>query len=113
MAVAALSASPALAAKGGRNGASISVPDGVYAGTTVATVNPGGSDTRVRAKCFQNGGLVYEQRVKVDANNQATLTLGPTPSWSGGPANCTAEEGYYSTSFRWHTLATTTFNVSD
>lgn len=90
----------------------ISVPDGVFASTTTATVNPGG-DVYVRARCYQNGDHVYEQYVGVDSNNQAVLQLGPTPLWSGGAADCTAEEGSFGRNQRWHTIARTSFSVSD
>lgn len=89
----------------------ISVPDGTYGDTTVATVNPGG-DVWVRARCYQ-GSLVYEQYVKVNADNQATLSLGPTPSWTGGDATCTAQEGEFTRNNRWRVLAETTFNAWD
>ena len=89
----------------------ISVPDGTYADTTVATVNPGGS-VWVRARCYQDS-LVYEQYVKVNGDNQATLTLGPTPSWSGGDATCIAQEGTFGKTNRWKVLAETTFNAWD
>lgn len=89
----------------------ISVPDGNYGETTVATVNPGG-DVWVRARCYQ-GGLVYEQYVKANGENQATLSLGPTPSWTGGDATCTAQEGEFTRNNRWRVLAETTFSAWD
>jgi hypothetical protein len=89
----------------------ITVPDGNYGDTTVATVNPGG-DVWVRARCFQ-GSLVYEQYVKANGANQATLTLGPTPSWSSGDATCIAQEGTFGKTNRWKVLAETTFNAWD
>ena len=69
--------------------------------------------TWVMAECYQNGTVVYRQYVKVDpATHQATLTLGPTPSWYSGAASCRAEEGIWCKGSRWRVLATTTFNVS-
>jgi hypothetical protein len=91
----------------------IAVPDGVFAGTTTATVNPGGSDVWARGRCYQGGSLVYEEYVRVDANNRATLTLGPTANWTAGSASCTAEELVLGRNQRWHTLAIADFNVSD
>jgi hypothetical protein len=38
-------------------------------------------------------------------------TLGPTPMWTGGAADCTAEEGTWSKSGRWRVLARTSFHV--
>jgi len=88
----------------------ITVPDGAFATTTVATVNPGGSTVWARARCYQDR-LVYEQYVRLDAYNQATLTLGPTPSWKGGDASCNAQAGTFGTNGRWKVLAETTFKV--
>ncbi len=103
------------AAKGG-NGhghggtpASITVPDGVFAGTTTATANPGGEGTWVHAKCYQAGSLVLEQWRMVDSNNQATLNLGPTQLWQSGAADCTAEEGYFGNNSAFRVMAGTTF----
>jgi hypothetical protein len=94
-----------------RGNAVITVADGVFAGTSTATVNPGG-DAWVRARCYQAGTRVYEQYVRVDANNQAVLTLGPTPSWTRGSADCTAEELSLTSKGRWQVLAKTVFYVS-
>lgn len=103
------------AARGGNGGGGgvLTVPDGVFAGTTTATANPGDDGTWVMAECFQNGTVVYRQYVKVDpTTHQATLTLGPTPSWSSGAASCRAEEGTWFKGSRWRVLATTTFEVT-
>ena len=96
---------------GGGTSGSITVLDGIFGGTTTATVNPGGEGTRVHTICFNDGGTAMESYVGVDANNQATITLGPTPSWSSGPATCVAEEGYWSNT-RWRAVAETSFFVS-
>lgn len=97
----------------GRYKSTLTIPDGAFASTTTATANPGGENTWVMAECFQNGTIVYRQYVKVDATTfQATLTLGPTPSWVSGAASCRGEEGTWSRSGRWHVVATTTFEVS-
>ena len=115
-----LGANDAFAARGGNGnghgggntaGGTLTVPDGVFGGTTTATANPGG-DAWVKARCFQDGTLVYYQSDHVDLNNQVVLTLGPTPLWSAGGASCTAEEGYYTSNWAWRTLATTTFQVA-
>ena len=95
------------AARGGKG--TIVVPDGVFGGTVTATVNPGGEGTWARAFCYQNGALVYGQYVRVDANNQATFQLGPTPSWQGGDASCVAEELLKKNNGGWRVLASTTF----
>jgi len=90
----------------------ITVPDGVFAGTTTATLNPGGA-VWAFAQCYQGGTLVYAEFVKATSSNTATFTLGPTPLWQGGSANCTAEEGAWGPNGRWRAVASTTFNVSD
>ena len=95
-----------------RNSGHITVPDGVFGGTTEATVNPGGDTIWVMAECWQNAQVVYRQYVKVGDDNVATLTLGPTPSWQGGAASCSAEEGTWFKGTRWRVLASTTFEVA-
>ena len=121
LAIATLSATSVLAAPGGNgkgngngNGGggehSITVPDGTFAGTAMATVNPGGDNAWVHAECFQDGSLVYVQNVEVDENSHAMLTFGPTPSWTGGSADCTADELRWNGK-RFRTLASTTFHV--
>lgn len=82
--------SPADAA--GRPSAAIAVPDGVFGGTTTATANPGG-ESWVHIRCYTAGSVGLEAWKKVDANDQATFQLGPTPSWASGGATCEATEG--------------------
>ncbi len=89
----------------------ISVPDGVFGGTTTATTHTGPT-TWVHAACYQGGMKVYEQYVKTDSNNQAVLTLGPTPFWPSGAASCTADEGTWMANGRFKVSATTDFSVS-
>lgn len=99
------------AGKPGGNGgtSSFQVADGRFASTTTAS---GGTGTWVHAKCYQSGKLVYEQFVKYDTTKTATLTLGPTPSWTGGSASCTGEDGWWQNGTRWRILATDTFSVT-
>jgi hypothetical protein len=91
----------------------ITVPDGVFAGSTTATLNPGGSNSWAYVECYQGGTLVYQLYRKADTSNQATFILGPTPLWTSGAANCIAEEGYWGKNMHWRTVASTTFNVTD
>jgi hypothetical protein len=91
----------------------ITVPDGVYGGTTTATLNPGGTGIWAYARCYQGETLVYAETVRANSSNEATFTLGPTPLWTGGAANCTAEEGTWSRNHKWRAVAATTFNVTD
>jgi hypothetical protein len=96
----------------GRSGVLV-VPDGVFGGLTTATANPGDEGTWIMAVCYQNGGVALQTWVKVDpATHQATLTLGPTPSWPDGAASCYAEEGSFFKGGRWRAIADTTFEVS-
>ena len=97
----------------GRNSGVLTIPNGSFGGTTVADANPGVEGTWVMAECFQNGVVVYRQYVKVDpATRQAVLTLGPTPSWTSGPATCRGEEGTWFKGSRWRVVATTTFEAA-
>ena len=100
----------AFAGRGG--GGVLTIADGSFASTTVATANPGTDGTWVMAECYQNDVLVYRQYVKVDpTTHQATLTLGPTPSWTSGAASCRGEEGTWFKGTRWRVLAETTFSA--
>jgi hypothetical protein len=123
LAVALFAASPVLAGKGkpaSGNGpvtGVITVPDTQYAGTTTATVNPGGADTYVFVQCYApdfGGTYVYAAYFPVDSSNHATV--GPLWStlWPQGNASCTAEEGYFTRNGfgRWESLAATTFHVT-
>lgn len=96
----------------------ITVPDAVHGGTTVATV----TDNIVRnntegnyvlVQCY-NPDYVYAAYFAVDENNQALL--GPLTSslWTSGPANCVATEGYFTKMGwgKWVVIAQTTFNVT-
>jgi hypothetical protein len=97
----------------GRHGGALTIPDGTFAGTTTATANPGTEGTWVMGECYQDGTLVYRQYVRVDpSTHTATLTLGPTPSWTSGAASCRGEEGSWFKGGRWRVVATTTFEVS-
>lgn len=108
--VGALAISTALAGRsaGASATSTFNVPDGTFASTTTAT---GASSAWVRARCYQGGVLVYEQYVKVEGGS-ATLTLGPTPSWSSGSATCDAQDGWFRNGTRWRVVATDTFAVS-
>ena len=117
--MALVTASAAVAAAGGKGNGQvtgvISVPNVEYAGTTTATVNPGGSDTYVFVQCYTpDGRYVYAAYFPVDASNHAQL--GPLWStlWSRGDASCKAQEGYFTRNGfgRWESLATTTFQVT-
>ena len=99
-------------ATAGRGQAHISVPDGVFGGTTTATLNPGG-DIWALGACYQGDSLVWLQYAHADDGRTATFTLGPTPLWQGGAATCIAEEGNWAKNGRWRYVATTTFSVAD
>jgi hypothetical protein len=100
------------AAAAGRGQAHIAVPDGVFGGTTTATLNPGG-DVWALAVCYQDGQTVWLQYAHADDGKTATFTLGPSPLWQGGAATCIAEEGNWAKNGRWRYVASTTFSVSD
>lgn len=109
-----LVAGTAFAGAGGK-GASSSTPvhvdDGVFAGTTTAHAGPE-TATWVRALCYQNGSLVYEQYAQFDASRRATLVLGPTPNWDSGSASCTAQDGYWRRGTTWRVTSTSSFTVA-
>jgi len=94
-----------------RGKANLTIADGVFGGTTVAHANPGGAGTWIHVTCTQSGQVVETQWSPVDANNEAVIGLGPTPSWSGGGASCVGEEGYFSNG-RYHVQDKTAFTVA-
>ena len=95
----------------GRTAARLTIPDGVFGGTTTATANPGG-DSWVYVACYRSGDRVLGAYERVNGDNQATFRLGPTPSWLSGAAQCVGQEGYWAKSGRWRVLAETTFEVA-
>ena len=106
-------AAPAFAGKpsGGSTTSSFYVEDGRFATTTTAH-RGSSSATWVRARCYQNGTLVYDQYVKYGTSWTATLTLGPTPSWSSGGASCTGNDGWWQNGTRWRVIASDAFTVT-
>lgn len=110
----ALVATPVLAGKpsaGSGSGGTVRVDNGVFGGTTTAYAGPA-SATWVRALCYQGGKLVFEQYRQFDSTRRATLQLGPTPSWTGGSASCTAQDGYWRSNGAWRMTSTSSFAVS-
>ena len=55
--------------------------------STTATTSPW-----VTVKCSQNGSIVYQQSLAMYLGTiySRTFTLGPTPAWQSGGADCTA-----------------------
>jgi len=104
---------PAFAGKPVRDSgtSSFRVDDGSFASTTTA-YRGSSSGTWVRARCYQGGSLVYEQYVSYGGSSTATLTLGPTPSWSLGGATCSAEEGYWRSGTRWTVVGRDSFTAA-
>lgn len=93
--------------------ASLSIANGVFAGTTTATIRSSSSQQLwVKASCFQGGVRVYTQWRMFDSNFQAVLNLGPTQLWQSGAADCTGWGGYFAKNGTFRVLATTTFDVS-
>ena len=106
----------AQAARGGGTGGSLSIPNGTYGTSVVATVANAPASTWVVASCYQNGLEVIFNRVALDSNGQATLQLGPTSNYQSGigGASCNAEaKSWNAKRQRWVPVATTTFTVSD
>jgi hypothetical protein len=67
----------------------------------------------VQNRCWQGGQLVYEEWHGFFAGYKLgqEFTLGPTPSWSGGDADCKAKLVDKSRGSD-HTLATTSYSVA-
>jgi hypothetical protein len=68
---------------------------------------------QVNAQCYQNGQRVYSEWKGFFPGSWfgQTFTLGPTPSWQGGAADCTARIVTRSRNGREIVHATTTFHV--
>jgi hypothetical protein len=80
-----------------------------FAISTTATQYPW-----VHLRCYVGGALVLEgyQGFFPTALGNQWFNLGPTPSWSGGPANCVATLEKYSSKGAWQVLASTSFDVA-
>ncbi len=114
MLIVGLMAGSAFAGKPGgsaTSGVSVTVADQVFGGTATATVS-GKSGLYVYVKCSQAGGTALSAWERTDSNNQASFSMGPTPSWSSGSATCVAEAGHFDRRGRWQIEASTGFAVS-
>jgi len=67
----------------------------------------------VQNRCWQGRTLVYEEwhGFWTGYYRAAIYTLGPTPSWSGGSADCEGRLIRQSSGGNMQTLATTTYHV--
>ncbi len=67
----------------------------------------------VDATCYQNAAVVYDEwhGMWPGAMFGNTFTLGPTQSWSGGDADCTARIVVWATNGRQNVLGSMTFHV--
>jgi hypothetical protein len=79
---------------------------------TTATASPW-----VTVRCSQNGSPVYQQSMAMSLGTlySRTFTLGPTPAWQSGGADCTATlENWddYSNKGKITALASTPFSVA-
>jgi hypothetical protein len=101
-----------------RNRNSLTVADGVYLGTAIATLSDASSlnDPWIIATCYQGGAPVIFNRIALDDIGQATLQLGPSDGWKSGigGADCKAEAKNWNLKRqRWDNLVTANFHVSD
>jgi hypothetical protein len=124
--VVGLIAGTAIAARGGNGGKpggggtgtiSLALMDGAteahfaarvsFTVSTTATSSP-----YVHLMCYQNGALVGEGRQGFfpTALGNEWFTLGPTPAWQSGAADCTANLEK-KTNKGWSVLASTSFHV--
>ncbi len=117
----AVLAAPALAGKPTKY--DLTVPDGYYGETVMATATSGGVAAaassedaadytywRVLARCYQQGELVFKHYALFDGA-YSSFPLGPTRAWQDGPAECTAELGYFhkGSVTRWRVVDSTAF----
>ncbi len=112
-----LIAGTAFAARGGKGagghaGASgtITVPGGVFGGTTTATVSQPG--LWVYNACSKSGNVVSQQWAITDSAGRAVLYLGPTMLSKSGSATCVAQAGTWSSKGTWVSQGSAGFNVS-
>ncbi|MEO7804417.1 MAG: hypothetical protein ABIS18_08720 [Actinomycetota bacterium] len=114
---AALLASVTGLAEAARSSATLTVPNGVYAGSATATIASTGitssvSPVYISAQCFQNGLRVFATTwLQANSSGQATFELGPTANWTGGSADCSAS-AVQEQNGRVRTLDTTNFHVA-
>jgi hypothetical protein len=114
----------ALASKGGSGGgakgASISLvvldsADGLphFGGQVTFDVSTTVTQPWVNLSCYQDGAWVSGQWHGFFPGYTwgQTFTLGPTPSWQGGAADCTARLVRFGSNGRETTLATTSFHA--
>ncbi len=109
------------AAVAGRSGSTTSLvildsSDGLahYGGQVTFNVSTTATDRPwVNLSCYQKGTWVYGSWAGFfpDYRWGQIFTLGPTPSWQGGAADCTARLVKFSSNGRERTLATTSFHV--
>jgi len=131
LAVAMLSVSPALAAKGGNGkpsggGGTISLAPLVYDANANGLPNYGDRVTFtlsttatdkpwVELDCYQGGALVYQYRRGFFEGSLTgeVFNLGGTVAWQSGAADCTAWLEKYTSkgSSSWSKLASTSFHV--
>jgi hypothetical protein len=112
-----LIAGTTFAARGGKGAgghagtsATITVPNGVFGGTTTASVSQPG--LWVYNACSKGGAVVSQQWTATDSTGKAVLFLGPSMSWTGGSATCVAQAGSWSNKASWVSQGSTTFSVS-
>lgn len=96
----------------GGNGATITLDqaDPHFGDLVTFTVSTDMDNDWVNARCYQSGALVYSQWREAQDYSAGPFTLGPTPSWSGGAADCVAEIVRIANKNR--VLGTTRFSVA-
>ncbi len=127
-----LAVAPTLAAKGGNSGGG-GKPGGGGSGTISLVLMDGATEAHFGARvtfevstestaypyvhlmCYQGGTLVGEGRQGFfpTALGNEWFYLGPTPSWQGGAAECTANLEQSTKRGGWSVLASTSFSVHE
>jgi hypothetical protein len=114
-------ATNAATAQGGKGGSSIRLvarsADGLahFEGQVTFAVRTSVAEPWVNVKCYQGDMWVYGEWHGFFASYGwgQTFTLGPTPSWQSGDADCTARVVKFGRNGRQSTLATTNFPAYD
>ena len=80
----------------GKGRLTVSIAEGnPHFGTTITFAvdgkEPHNGNLWLANRCFQGGELVYGESQRVVDGLAGPFTLGPTPSWSGGAADCEAQ----------------------
>src|SRR5262249_52735086 len=66
----------------------------------------------VHVTCTRADVVVFSEWAPVDAQGKARVRIGPTSTWTSGPADCGTEIGWFAPNGRWRVDAVTTFGAT-